>query len=847
MRRKMFSLIAVAAVTMLTLAGCGSNRDSSGSVTGDADDVLATAEVQGVANCLTCHSNSPQVAGWLASSAHGNSNEGPDFNYYGNDEQVCGVCHNANDDGDQLESVLVGEANRPIVSCESCHGGGEFHSGVGPIPYVRPDWQQCTACHDHAEGVTHSSSQGMLASSVGASAHNNADNLHASSAKCQRCHSAEGSVAFARYTGDKTVMDQMETDAVAAYDVEENMHPVTCAACHVPHTDTLRADTVIVNDNAITSGDWDPNGNGIADQFDFCTSCHTYYNQDGDLVGSGSTESGTAPFYHNTAWYRTLPSTHYDDPDTGYGLTANIQEGYVIRENSANPCFDCHGHELRTNTRRHLEDPALGADYGPTIHTDWANSRHGAELLKAKVAADTGSRNVATVDAVMAAGRADGEGHGWSWTHYNWDASFKADGTDTDTYPDKDRVDCQRCHTSTGLTNFLDDPAGYDPVKNDFSHLVGWIGDTTGTINDPATWVVTTSSPQNEMLYCWGCHSNPQTGVVNDPGALTLTYTNDAIASYPDSAASNVCIACHTGRETGDSIALDTDIDGDRSFLNSHYLTAGGILFAEGGYEYATMDYAFAAGDRHQNIGYGSGTLTGDANFDAISDNYTSGPCVTCHFNSSDVNGLDRSHTLSPFTESATEGLVLNAVCVECHTSRGVGDAANAWYGLDFEEADFVEGVVAPHKGRMLGAQLALQAVLASKGILTDFSAYPYFFADSGLPSGTAGNGILDPGEIDRTNGFTDWDSVAEDLGVGLSTDATGTGWKNVMGAAFNLNLVAHDPGATAHNRRYARRLLYDSIDFMDDGIMNDSTNATVTAQAQPYTASALSYIGSRP
>ena len=47
-------------------------------------------------------------------------------------------------------------------------------------------------------------------------------------------------------------------------------------------------------------------------------------------------------------------------------------------------------------------------------------------------------------------------------------------------------------------------------------------------------------------------------------------------------------MACHTGRETGDSIKNDPDATtGVRSFINSHYLAAGGQLFGTTGYEYA--------------------------------------------------------------------------------------------------------------------------------------------------------------------------------------------------------------------------------------------------------------------
>jgi hypothetical protein len=43
------------------------------------------------------------------------------------------------------------------------------------------------------------------------------------------------------------------------------------------------------------------------------------------------------------------------------------------------------------------------------------------------------------------------------------------------------------------------------------------------------------------------------------------------------------------------------------------------------------------------------------------------------------------------------------------------------------------------------------------------------------------------------------------------------------MGATYNYSAVANDPGSYAHNATYAKRLLYDSIDWLDDGIMNES------------------------
>jgi hypothetical protein len=50
----------------------------------------------------------------------------------------------------------------------------------------------------------------------------------------------------------------------------------------------------------------------------------------------------------------------------------------------------------------------------------------------------------------------------------------------------------------------------------------------------------------------------------------------------------------------------------------------------------------------------------------------------------------------------------------------------------------------------------------------------------------------------------------------------------DVMGAAFNYVLLNFDYGAYAHNIFYSKRLLYDSIDLLDDLTLNYSTCSTI-------------------
>lgn len=384
---------------------------------------------------------------------------------------------------------------------------------------------------------------------------------------------------------------------------------------------------------------------------------------------------------------------------------------------------------------------------------------------------------------------------GEAWKHYKW--------------TDANRASCQRCHTATGAANYMTDPANYNSANNVFA----WKS-TTGTDN------------RSETLYCYACHTNYYGGL-RAPGAITAAYTGvSPETTYPDASGSNICMSCHTGRESGDSVKASVGPFNNVSFINSHYLSAGGTVFAETGYEFAGRDYAIPSTDTHDKIGRG---LTGNATVDA---GYTNGPCISCHFDSRDPNGLSAlrktsdntlSHTLSPLTRYAEDDLVLNPVCVNCHTTRGEGsNSAIVWLGDDDTAATFTGTT---HKARYQAALEALRVQLAAKGYNYS-TTYPYFFK-------TADNTA-------SANAVKNWLSVGD-------VDTTGnTTGKNNMGAAFNYNLMKHDPGGVAHNRRYTRRLIYDAIDWADDDMLNYSVSTTLNAldnTTDVYKESAIAYV----
>ena len=136
------------------------------------------------------------------------------------------------------------------------------------------------------------------------------------------------------------------------------------------------------------------------------------------------------------------------------------------------------------------------------------------------------------------------------------------------------------------------------------------------------------------------------------------------------------------------------------------------------------------------------------------------GPCVACHMSG-------KNHT---FVSGS------NQLCASCHNdSAAMLAAANASFAAALD---------------------SLRLALEAKGIYYN-PAHPYFFTD-----------LYEVGEVNTA--FTNW---AGPYGA--------ASWKDVMGAAFNYNLLVNEPGAYAHNRDYAMKLIADSIDFLSDGAVN--------------------------
>jgi hypothetical protein len=360
---------------------------------------------------------------------------------------------------------------------------------------------------------------------------------------------------------------------------------------------------------------------------------------------------------------------------------------------------------------------------------------------------------------------------------------------DTTCYGDSgSRTTCQRCHTTTGFAAYA------DALQSGNTTLAEAI--STGS----APPLSPNLNFKPEMLECKGCHRDNH-GTLRNPGAYKATYTigqaPNAVATfqYPDVGASNVCMTCHTGRVSGKAIGqLNTGQTATVNFssyaysnVDGHYLTAAGTMFQGTAYEYAGRNYTDPATYMHNQIGTPVQPGTG-----------TMGPCIGCHM---DRTGMPGNHLFQPISDITGTIVVTSEVCFKCHAGSSID------FGL----------VVQDEKDNFDFAMAALEnQLLVSSPSYSFTAAFPYF---------TSNNWLI----------FNDMDISGN------------SGGKHTMGAAFNFSLLHHEPGAYVHNSRYAKRVIYDSLDWLDDGQMNYSVGSTLAIRCNSsppsWCAGAKSYL----
>ncbi len=356
------------------------------------------------------------------------------------------------------------------------------------------------------------------------------------------------------------------------------------------------------------------------------------------------------------------------------------------------------------------------------------------EDLNAKLAAPTDLSAMNRTDE----GHFDGSSPAWR----HWDAGGVVD------------AGCARCHSATGLAKFI------------------------------ATGTNTENEPLSNGMLCTTCHTAPP--ALRSLPVVPFTSPGTT-ANLGD--ASNLCIACHQGRESKASVdaTIAANPNGTFSFKNVHYFPAGATFLGtevKVGYEFAGKTYA---GRQPYTNHLGKFTT-----------------CIQCHMSSKVV---DEEHNWTMRTHNVAEPLKEN--CVPCHGN----DVSQTFKGGDPEQFDFEQirpGNIPDYnangntteslKAEIQGLEDALYAqiqtyTLAVQGTraLYDPNSYPYWFKD------TNGNGILDPNEAVSANGF-------KFNAAGLRT-------------SFNLQFSKKEPHGFIHNARYVAQLLVDSIGHLGGNV----------------------------
>ncbi|MBJ6727332.1 PKD domain-containing protein [Geomesophilobacter sediminis] len=412
---------------------------------------------------------------------------------------------------------------------------------------------------------------------------------------------------------------------------------------------------------------------------------------------------------------------HYPDTTLAQAMSQNVcfkchgavnTTHYFTKVSLANDCLKCHNNGWDPHAQTKATFFPAGVVVPPAHfngYTSFANPSYAAAYVTAATACANCHKGGDPNDAADKndvlkqyrndwAGSAHGDVKGGAWLNsatHNWKASGQA-GVDISQAGNP--TDCQRCHTAKGyaLYNISSSIAPIDPSK---------------PIN-------------SEPLTCDGCHNPDFTVRSIAPRTAYYNYSSPATGkllvsrTFPDSGFSNVCLGCHTGRQAGATIsamaaavaaqgtAAADSFWGNVSFVNSHYLAAGGEVFRTIGYEYP-------------------GAVYGNAVDHSLVNNGSDGPCVTCHMQQKDLAA--HSHTLNP----AVAGY---AACKGCH-AQSVGNF----------DADF-PGFVQTKSANFQAALQALGNALSQKGFAPNLVngqlAYPYFNAKNW------GTGATGPGNM---------------------------------------------------------------------------------------------------
>lgn len=351
--------------------------------------------------------------------------------------------------------------------------------------------------------------------------------------------------------------------------------------------------------------------------------------------------------------------------------------------------------------------------------------------------------------------------------------------------------------------------------------------------------------------------------------------------TFPDVGASNICITCHSGRMTGLDVKM-ADIRGleleKTGRIVNHFRGAAELLFRpmdKNGNVVGTGFEFYSSGSatlqNYNNVSFTHniiGTTTTnplrspEGTMGMAADSRGYGPCIGCHMDAKGNDGT--SHTFLPVNRTASSTYrngatpsdpitgVTSKSCAACHTESsgevewdvtGMDPASGGTYNLlELQRTQFKAAAKA--FARLLAFAVdsrgpsAADSANPQSPTNTSSATYRVWVDSEGRPgtpsnwygSNTDGKARLQPWLRTETSETSTLGTALPYyvLGAQFADPLTGAFYNirsasYTMGAIYNFYMLYYDPGAFAHNRRYVKRLIFDSMDWLDDGKLNKS------------------------
>ncbi|MEI7817924.1 MAG: cytochrome c3 family protein, partial [Desulfuromonadales bacterium] len=382
--------------------------------------------------------------------------------------------------------------------------------------------------------------------------------------------------------------------------------------------------------------------------------------------------------------------------------------------------------------------------------------------------------------------------------------------------------------------------------------------------------------------------SDPTKTVTMSGGKITNFYLK-----YPDVGASNMCVVCHSGRLTGIDIKMADIRNLDMSKTGKivdHFRGAAQMVFRPtdknnvvvgGGFEFYSSGSSISRYDNssftHDIIGTtrtnpvnisleGSRGMIADGR--KTSDGRVYGPCIGCHVNLKDdlvATHTQSSHSFLPVNRDASStyynsvvkpsepiSSTVSKACVACHPGQVAGnnewDEAGQNYAIGTTEANALNVERTQYKAALKAFARLMKFAVDTSAIRTweDAEGKPrtptdwYTKVQSWLRSGKLNDNsdrpLLPVPGLDYYVPGANYTDAFNMSGQIRSTAYT-------LGAVYNYFMMYYDPGSFVHNRRYVKRLMYDSMDWLDDGVLNKSVCDPTSTQAYARSGASRSYM----